>query len=211
MNISEIARWSEFKWEEILSEIDKSIAVYFEKAPVFIGLPAETQIFQEQMKPFQKGEEYYRILNDMLRESSFDEDIDEDSEESPILYQENWELRNGAQLFRETETLAAEYAALYSLDENLSQYPQALAALACYGLILRDTGYIIETPPGLESLAMALGKRIHANLNKLISILKRCSLDIPQTQEALEKQIHALLHVRESIIELFYQLKTQKN
>ncbi len=199
MNMSDVRTWNEFKWDEVLREIDKGISIYFDELPRFIDLPEEEEILMEKMLVCNRGDEYYQILNSIF--DSFEDTGDNDFDFFSF-QADNWELRNGAELFREIGDLSEEFAALYASGTAGIDSSDGIFILSYYGIILREIIYMLEAPPDLNHFIVALAKRIHGHINSLAMNLRRLSSEKPETEAILEKHVLMLARLRGRTVEL---------
>ena len=204
MNIGEIKTWDNYRWEQMFREIDGEIFTYFKELPSFIDLPAEEDLLIDKMANWDKGDEYYEVLDclfDSFPEDLDDDDFDDNDVDMFHFQNQTWEVRQGAEIFNELNDLAVEWAERMA-EGTCIDIETGLQVLSLYGMILKETMYILEVPQDFNNFIHALARRLHAKINTLAEIMRSIRTDDPGLASTIEKHTSGLAKLMDKAAEI---------
>ena len=161
--------WSEFKWEKYLRKNDTRISIFFQELPRYIDLPGEVEILEQKVfRQIPADLVWDEVLDIPGNQFSGDDNDSDDGSENDSDLIEDWNRREGAEIFIITGQLSHMVTCLLaeSQTERLTLfYVQALTVL---GKIMAQMQIVMELEPeNRTQLRTAVLKRVIKNFTDL--------------------------------------------
>lgn len=200
--------WNEFQWEHEIRRDERRISCYFRELAGCLDLPGEeSMIFDSLMScpglvPAGAAPGHWRMW-DVLDEE--EDDDREDTGEGPR------RRRPGDELVEQLDKLACEWNVVFALRLRETLRSHGLAVSCGFGKTLARLADFVDTDEQeMRPLKISLGKRVLADLNELVGMLR----DIGEWQRSLQPVVLLLVEflqqIRERTVDFLSRLRRVK-
>ena len=194
MNHNDKNNTDEFYWECEFRKDDARINSCMCEIPAVIDLPGEDELLmkrvQKQPAEYVKGMQRW---NDSFFEDLFFE-LDD------VSFPENWQEREGADIYYELEKLTEWWCRFFA--ENSTE--QSLKIICYYGNVMGFAtdlvGFGEEKTPGLK---IALCKRLYAGVNNIISAVT----EIKPRDNKISVHLEELFQLRQKVLNIRFNVE----
>lgn len=201
--------WDEFDWEKELRKDDERVHAYMGALPRYIDLPDEDGVI---MKQIQRRPELIPHGGAWPPQGEPWDDEDADQENDGPLLSDDWQKRDGAEVYTIAACLTRDFCIFNAYVESPEDNRVFMQILCSLGMIMARTADIIDMEPGeVPNLRIALGKRLLASCNYILGKLSILRDHIESQSDNLDYLTEQIQLMRERILALMERARNPEN
>lgn len=183
------------RWEHEIRLDEQRINRYFQELPCCIDLPGEEDYIMKRLAG----------MPDLVPSPNqdiffyFSDDDDDDDDE---FFNGEWRHKKGAELYDQIMTISRHWNSILAFSITGDEFPKGMAATCLLGKIASRIVDILNFEAQMKGLKISLLKRVLAELNSLIGIIRSAG----QVRRVLEPQLCEIIEQLQSIREKFIDL-----
>ncbi len=195
--------WNEFEWESELRVDDKRIYKYMTDISKYIDLPQEEEIILKRIVSDKSLASHQTVNNTNI--AKIYNDLSEND-----LFMENWDKREGAEIYIEIEKLASVWSTIFVSKIKKVNFEKGLSIICRYGKLLARLADLVElSDKNIPSLKIAISKRVNHEINSLLGDLNFIANSCNEIQQKSLEHAEHLKITREKVLNFIQELKTE--